>query len=100
MEVKWMKLNHNLPVRSRLKWHLSGCIRSFIQVYLMFSPICPLLPPGRFITAAFSSQRGKVHLHREGLTSQVITKPSVRLINSGAIINAGLARTSASKEGA
>lgn len=45
----------------------------------------PNPPPGSFITAAFSSQRGNDHLHREGLTSQVTTKPSVRLINSVAI---------------
>lgn len=104
MEAKWLKLNLNLPVRSNLKWLWRGCIQNSFWAYLILSltlslSLCPFPPPGCFITADFNSQSGKVHLHREGLTSQVITKPSVRLINLAPIKNAGPARNSVSKEG-
>lgn len=69
--------------------------------YLMLSISLYIFAPSPHCLhhCAFSSQRGKNHLHREGLTSQVITKPSVRLINSVAIKNASRAKTSVSKEG-
>lgn len=99
MEAKWLKLNLNLAVGSHIKWLWHQCVQSFLSFSPLLSLFAPSPPPGCFITPVFSSQSGKVHFHREGLTSHVITKPSVRLINSTSIKNAGPVRSSVSKNG-